>query len=119
MPPDLVLLAATLVVCLIGIIKPRDVFAGFSNEGMLTVAALFVVAAALRETGAVDILGGHVLGRVRTERGALWRMSPQIAALSAFLNNTFVVAMLLPVVTDWCRKNRVSPSRLLMPLSYV
>lgn len=118
-PPDMVLLGGSVLLCLVGIIDAKDVVAGFSNEGMLTVAALFVVAAGLRETAALDRLGGRLLGGASTERGALLRLTAQIVPFSAFLNNTAVVAMFLPVVSDWCRKNRVSPSKLMIPLSYL
>lgn len=118
-PTDMVLMAGAVAVTVAGVITPKDLFAGFSNEGMLTVAALFVVAAGVRETGALDIIGRFMMGGARTETAAMLRMSPQVATLSAFLNNTAVVAMLLPVVTDWCRKHNVSPSRLLLPLSHI
>ncbi|MDX9974113.1 MAG: SLC13 family permease, partial [FCB group bacterium] len=97
----------------------EEIFGGFANEGLLTVAAMFAVAASLRETGALNSMGDGVMGRARTESGALARMAGSVTVASAFLNNTPVVAMLLPVIDTWCRKNRVSPSRLLLPLSYL
>lgn len=117
--PDAVLLGATVLFTVVGIISPGEAFAGFSNEGMLTVAALFVVAAALRETGALDTIGGIVLGRARTERGAMLRLAGSVTGMSAFLNNTPIVAMFIPILTRWCAKNSISPSRLLLPLSYL
>ncbi len=118
-PPDVVLWGGTVLVTIFGIIEVDDALVGFSNPGMLTVAALFMITAGLRETGALDRIGGHMLGNTHSERGALLRIAPQVTAFSAFLNNTAVVAMLIPVITDWCRKHRISPSRLLIPLSYV
>ncbi len=117
--PDALLLGAVVLCALAGIISPKEALAGFSNAGMLTVGALYVVAAGLRETGALGILGSWMFGRIRTERGALARLSLSVPAMSAFLNNTPIVAMFIPVITDWCRKNRVSVSRLLIPLSYL
>ena len=117
-PTDVTLLGGTVLLAVVGVIGADDAVRGFSNPGMLTVAALFVVSAGMRETGALDRIGGRLLGKARTERWALARLGPQIVALSAFLNNTAVVAMLISVVSDWCRKHRVSPSRLLIPLSY-
>ncbi|HOJ31972.1 MAG TPA: SLC13 family permease [Candidatus Hydrogenedentes bacterium] len=117
--PDAMLLAALLIVLLAGIVSPQEAFQGFSNEGMLTVAALFVVSAALRETGALDLLGRWVFGKARQERGALVRLAATITPLSAFLNNTPIVAMFIPVVMEWCKKHRVPPSRLLLSLSYL
>lgn len=118
-PPDLLFLAATTLLALLGIITPKEAFAGFSNSGMLTVAVLFVVVAALRETGVLDYVGHHVLGKARTESSVLVRLSGVILPMSAFLNNTPIVAMFVPVVIDWCRRNKVSPSRLLIPLSFL
>jgi di/tricarboxylate transporter len=77
-----------------------------------------MVAAALRETGALDHLGQRLLGKVNSERGGLLWVSSVATVSSALLNNTTIVAMLLPVVLDWCRKRSISPSRLLIPLSF-
>ena len=118
-PPDFAFLAASGILALCGIIQPNEALAGFSNSGMLTVAALFIVAAALRETGVLDYVGTHILGKVRTELRALLRLSIVVIPMSAFLNNTPVVAMFMPVVVDWSRRNQVAPSRLLIPLSYL
>ncbi|NLX13126.1 MAG: SLC13 family permease [Phycisphaerales bacterium] len=118
-PPDVLMLSGTILVALVGIISPQEAFLGLSNEGMLTVAALFVVAAGLRETGVLDLIGHHVMGRARKERGAILRLVPPVLGMSAFLNNTPVVAMLIPIVSDWCRKNRISPSRIMIPISYL
>lgn len=118
-PPDAILLGATLLVSIVGIISPEEAFSGFTNPGVLTIAALFVVAAAMRETGALDTASHWVFGRAKTERQVLFRMALPVTFMSAFLNNTPIVAMLGPVVIEWCRKNSVSPSRLLMPLSYM
>jgi di/tricarboxylate transporter len=118
-PPDLLFLGATAVLAALGIITPVEAFAGFSNTGMLTVAVLFVVAAGLRDTGVLDYIGHHVLGRARTANGALARLAAVVLPMSAFLNNTPVVAIFMPVVLDWGRRQRVSPSRLLIPLSFL
>lgn len=117
-PPDLLFLGATAFLALVGIITPEDAFAGFSNPGMLTVGLLFVIAAGLRETGVLDYVGHQVLGRARSKRAVLGRLAAVVLPLSAFLNNTPVVAMFIPVVIDWSRRNRISPSKLLIPLSY-
>lgn len=117
-PPDLLFLGATTLLATLGIITPVEAFAGFSNSGMLTVAVLFVVAAGLRETGILDYIGQQILGRARTPNGVLGRMAAVVIPMSAFLNNTPIVAMFVPVVMDWSRRHQVSPSKLLIPLSY-
>ncbi len=118
-PPDALLVGAAVVLGVSGVLTPSEVFAGLSNEGMLTVAALFVVAAGVRETGALDAIGNRMMGNAKSDRGVIIRMSGPVLTMSAFLNNTPVVAMLISVVADWCRRHRVSPSRLLLPLSYL
>lgn len=117
--PDVVLLGALVLSAAVGIVSPEEALMGFSNSGLLTVAGLFVVAAAMRETGALDSMGRLMLGRIRTERGVILRMAIWVPAISAFLNNTPIVAMFIPVLNQWCRNNSISPSRLLMPLSYL
>ncbi len=117
--PDAILLGALTVLMLTGVVSPSEAFAGFSNTGMLTVAALYVVTAGLRETGALDALGARVLGRARTSKSVLYRMALPVTAMSAFLNNTPIVAMFIPIITNWCRKHQTAPSRLLLPLSYL
>lgn len=117
--PDLLFLGAAALLAVAGVITPQQAFAGFANEGMLTVAMLFVVAAALRETGILDNLGHRILGKAKTPRGATARLATVVLPMSAFLNNTPIVAMFMPVVVEWARRHRVSPSRLLIPLSYL
>ncbi len=118
-PPDMLFLGATALLALAGVITPVEAFAGFSNSGMLTVAMMFVVAAGLRDTGVLDYVGHHILGRAKNANGALGRLAAVVLPMSAFLNNTPVVAMFVPVVMGWCRRNQVSPSKLLIPLSYL
>jgi di/tricarboxylate transporter len=118
-PPDLVFLLGTTLLALVGIITPKEAFAGFANEGMLTVAVLFVVAAGLEQTGVLAYVGQQILGGAKTVNGAIARLSGVIVSSSAFLNNTPIVAMFMPIVVDWCRRNNVAPSKLLIPLSYL
>ena len=118
-PTDAVLLGGAVFLAVLGVITPEQAFSGFANTGVMTVAGLLIVAAALRETGVLDVLGERVFGRVRTEFGALARLAGLVVPASAFINNTPKVAMLMPIVIDWCRKNRVSPSKLLLPLSFL
>ena len=117
-PPDIVFVGGAALLAVVGIISPAEAFAGFSNQGMLTVAMMFVIAAGLRETGVLDYLGQRMLRRAGTERSVLARLAAVVLPTSAFLNNTPIVAMFVPMVTDWCRRHRVSPSKLLIPLSF-
>jgi di/tricarboxylate transporter len=118
-PTDLLFLGALVLLTLLGIVTPQAALAGFSNSGVLMVGALFVVAAGLRNTGVLDWVAHRLLGRVRDEATALRRLAATIVPISAFIPNTPLVAMFLPVLVDWCRKTGVSPSRVLIPLSYL
>lgn len=117
-PVELLFVAGLVVVTLAGVIPPQTALAGFASGPVLLIGALFAAAAGLRTTGALDWIGGKLLGAAKTERAAMWRLT-LVAPASAVVLNTPLVAMLAPVVIDWCRKRGVSPSRLLMPLSFL
>ena len=102
----------------IGVIGADDALTGFSNTGVITIAVLFVVVAGLRETGTVDWLGERLLGRPQGLTMALVRIILPVGAMSAFLNNTPVVAMMIPAVSDWAKRLDLTPSKLMIPLSY-
>jgi len=115
---EMVLASAIGLLLVLDILTPADALAGFSNEGFAGVALLFVVAAGIRETGAIAAGLERWLGRPRTIRGAQARVMAPIAIFSAVLNNTPVVAIALPAIGEWAKKLRLSPSKLLIPLSY-
>ena len=112
------MLAGLLAQILIGAVDPASALAGFAHPAVVAIGALFVVAAGLFETGASTALANRLLGRPRSVRGAQLRLIIPVTLLSAFINNTPVVAMYLPIVRDWAKRIRVSPSKLLMPLSF-
>ncbi len=116
--PDLVMLAGLFTLAAVGVLTPAETFQGFSNEGLATVAALFVLAAALGDTGALEVALSRVLRPAIGEKTGLARMVVPVAGFSAFLNNTPIVAMMTPVVIDWARRTRRSPSRYLIPIDY-
>ncbi|MCB0782529.1 MAG: anion permease, partial [Flavobacteriales bacterium] len=96
---DLVALLIVAVLVLTGVISPQDGVAGFSNSATLTVAFMFVLSAALLRTGALATLGPRLGARFRRDRTTgLLIMMLVVAACSAFLNNTPIVAVLLPIV---------------------
>ena len=117
--PDVLFLGAAALLAVLGVITPDQAFRGFANAGVIAVGVLFVVAAGLRETGVLDWVGHVVLGRAQSEVGALLRLTVLVLPLSAFLNNTPIVALLVPVVLEWSRRHEVSPSKLLIPLSFL
>lgn len=115
---DIAMLAAVVTLAVLGLITPTQAVSGFANEGMLTVAVLYVVVAGLQSTAGIHRLTGTLFRPVKSERAALLKLCLPVAAISAFLNNTPIVAVLIPVVTDWAKRSRIPVSRLLMPLSY-
>lgn len=92
--------------------------AGFGNQALVTIGLLFAVVAGLEFTGGTTLATGWLLDRARTLVDAQVRTLIPVAVLSGFLNNTPVVAALLPVVGDLGKRIKVSPSRLLLPMSY-
>lgn len=128
LPVDAVMMSALVILsCLpipsksgwkVGILSPAEAISGFSNIGLITIAALFVVVAGLQATGAIDSLGSILLKRPKSLSGAILNIFLPISTLSAFLNNTPVVAMMIPAITDWAKQIGQEPSKLLIPLSY-
>ena len=116
--PDAVLTGGLVLLLACGVVPLEQALAGFGNPGLAAVAALFAVAEGLRQTGAVEYAGRRALGRPKSIGSAIARVAVPSAAVSAFLNNTPVVAAALPVVSDWAKRNSFSPSHLLMPLSF-
>ncbi|MCA9835340.1 MAG: SLC13 family permease [Trueperaceae bacterium] len=115
---DLVLMAGLSLLVLTGVLSPAQALAGFANEGMATVGLMFVVVAGLEATGGIVWLSRYLLGQPKTVLGAQLRMMLPVATLSAFMNNTPLVAMMIPAVIDWAKKLKIPPSKLLMPLSH-
>lgn len=116
--PEIVLVGALSILLLSGVLDTAQALAGFSNPGLMTVAVLYVVVAGLVDTGAVQAFGARLLGRPRSIPNAQTRLMLPVMGLSAFLNNTPVVAMLVPVVEEWSRRYQLSVSKLMLPLSY-
>lgn len=117
-PVEAVFLAGLTVLVATAVLPVERAFAGFANSGLITVALLYVVAGGVQETGAVEWLGRLLLGAPRGPRRALGRIMLPAAGLSAFLNNTPLMALLIPLIKDWCRRTGISPSKLLLPLNY-
>ena len=115
---DVVFLGGLTVLIVSQAIPASSALVGFSNEGMLTVAALYVVAAGLKETGAIQYIVDKIIGRSKSIRRAQLRIMAPVMVVSAFLNNTPVVASFIPALEDWARKNRIPASKMLIPLSY-
>lgn len=117
-PPDMILCGGVVVLLLVDVLSPKEALAGMSNEGMVTVGVLFIVAQALSETGVVSWISHSMLGRPKSVGVAQLRLMAPVAAFSTILNNTPVVAMMIPAVRDWAKRNNLPVSQLMIPLSY-
>lgn len=119
LPVELIALLLMTVLLVSGVLTPEEGIAGFSNPATVTVAAMFVLSAGVFKTGALNLVGAAL---VRLARWNLWAALVVIMAAaalpSAFVNNTPVVAIFLPLVLEAARRAKISPSKLLMPLSY-
>jgi di/tricarboxylate transporter len=116
--PAMAILGAVIVLLVFGVIDVESAFSGFSNAAPITVAALYVLARGVEDSGALRPLLRLALGGDGGEHARLLRLCVPAAAASAFLNNTPIVAMLVRPVCKWAAQENVSASRYLMPLSF-
>lgn len=91
---------------------------GFSNEGMLTVLLLFIVAGGIQKHGIIENFIYRILGDSKSLRSSMVKLLAPISLASGFLNNTPIVVTLTPILRDWAKDNGFAPSKLLIPLSY-
>ena len=115
---DLVFLGAIGVLYVTGVLNAKDAFSGFSSTSVVTVGVLFVVVAGLTHTGVLQCIVKYLLGTPKSYSKAVTRLMLPVAVLSSFLSNTTVVTLFVGIVKMWAKKLGVSPSKLLIPLSY-
>jgi di/tricarboxylate transporter len=116
---ELVVFGTLILLTAGGVITIEEAFSGFSNQGMLTIAFLFVLAGAIYNTGAMTQLQNLMFGnRVMNQINALLRIIVPVSTVSAFMNNAPVVAMMIPMIRSWTQKYNLSLSKYLIPLSY-
>jgi di/tricarboxylate transporter len=120
LPVDITAICVAVVLILLGLVTPDEGIAGFGNSATITVMAMFILSAGITRTGVVQVFrdlllkwGGRSVNRQILVMGIL------VGPITAFINNTAVVAVFLPIVEEWCKKQGISPSKLLMPLSFV
>ena len=115
---DLVFLGAIAILFVTGVLDAKEAFSGFSSTSVVIIGVLFVVVAGLTHTGVLQWIVKHLLGQPKSYSKAVIRLMLPVAALSSFLSNTTVVALFVGIVKMWSKKLNVSPSKLLIPLSY-
>jgi di/tricarboxylate transporter len=117
--PGIVLFSILTILMVTGIITTKDMLAGFSNEGMLTVFILFFVSEGVMQTGALNRIIRIFLPKKKGLLPVLLiKMMLPVSFLSAFLNNTPIVIIFAPIIKKWSEKLRFPPSKFLIPLSY-
>ncbi len=115
---DRILMLALAVLAASGVIDQASLLSGFANPGLATVAFLYVIAAGVRNTGGVGWLSSRVLGQPSSELSAQLRVMLPVTLLSGIMNNTPIVATLIPAISNWSRRTGIAVSKLLIPLSY-
>ena len=115
---DLVFLGAIAFLYVTGVMSAEEAFSGFSNKSVIVVGVLFVVVAGLTQTGVLRWIVKNILRQPKTYNRAIIRLMLPVAVLSSFLSNTTVVTLFVNVVKMWSKKLNISPSKLLIPLSY-
>lgn len=101
-----------------GILTPREILSGLANEQLAVILLLLLLGDIIRQTAVVEMLFDRIFKNAKSYRGFLSRMTLIISGFSAFLNNTPLVAVMMPYVNSWCKRNEISPSKFLMPLSF-
>ena len=115
---DVVFLGAIGILYVTGVLDAKEAFSGFSSTSVVVIGVLFVVVAGLTHTGVLQWIVKNLLGQPDSYSKAVVRLMAPVALLSSFLSNTTVVALFVGIVKMWSKKLNISPSKLLIPLSY-
>jgi di/tricarboxylate transporter len=117
--PELTGLLAAALLIVTGVLKPAEAVEGFGSPALITLMGLFVLSAGLFRSGGLDRLRALIgSDAIRSPKRMIALMVGAVAPVSAFVPNTPIVASLLPVVESWCQRRRISPSKVLLPLSF-
>jgi len=118
-PTEFVLLGAMVLLALSGVLAPGEALSGFSNPGVMTIAALYVVVAGLVETGTMAWISQLIMRRPRSGPSAQARMLTAAGLMSSVINNTPVVAMFIPMAQQWATRYGLPISKLLLPMNHI
>lgn len=116
--PVIVFFIGTVIFLSTGIVNLGEVLSGFSNKAIMTVSVLFIIAGVVQNSPYIYNLANVFFGNETKGKRAFCRVIFPVTILSAFINNTPVVAIFIPMIRKWALKNKISPSKLLIPLSY-
>ena len=103
---------------ILGLVSPSQALSGFSNEATVTIASMFIFAAALENSGALSIVS-KFFSQIKSPFAFYLMLFGVLALISPFVNNTAVVAVFIPIVISASLKVGLSPSKTLIPLSYI
>lgn len=109
---------AVVVLTISGILSPQEVLSGFANEQIAIIMMLLVIGGILNKSSVLDIMFKKLFDPVKSYTAFLWRMMFGVAGVSAFVNNTPIVAILIPHVYRWGKRTSIPASKLMIPLSY-
>jgi len=119
LPADLVLMAVSGIFCTFRIITVKDLLEGLANSGVVAVAVLCVVSKAIDKTKALNGLMGGCLGEPTSTPVAMFRLAVPVVSLGTVFNNTPLVAVMIPIVKEWCGRTGLEVSQFMMPLSFI
>lgn len=111
--------SAVMFLTVFGVLTPKEAISGFANEQLAVIILLLILSDTIRKTNVMDALFNRLFKGTKSQRSFVGRMMLFIAPASAFFNNTPLVAMMMPYVHSWSKRNGMSPSKLLIPLSFV
>ncbi len=117
--PATIAFLTLLIFFVFGYISPEEAMETVSNEGVLTLALLFIVVSVIERTNITELILDIVLRQSKSQRGTLTRLTPPLVGMSAFLNNTPLVVMMTTAIQNWCKERGYQPSKLLLPISYL
>jgi di/tricarboxylate transporter len=118
MGPAFTFLIGIVVLGIFGILTPKEILSGLANEQIMVIILLLLLGDIIRKSNLIDRLFDKAFRKATTYRGFMTRMIAIVAGFSAFLNNTPLVAIMIPYVHNWSKRNNFAPSKLLIPLSY-
>jgi di/tricarboxylate transporter len=120
LPIDITAIVVTLVLILLGLVSPEEGVAGFSNSATITVMAMFILSYGITRTGIIQVIRDILIKfGGESPRRQILLMGTIVGPMSAFINNTAIVAIFLPIVEEWAKQRKISVSKLLIPLSFV
>jgi len=119
LPADITALSITVALMLLGLVTPEEGVSGFSNPATVTVMAMFILSAGITKTGVIQVVRNWILRWAGDHPSQqIFVMGSIVGPISGFINNTAIVAIFLPIIEEWSKRKKISPSKLLIPLSY-